>query len=245
MKIGILLHVYHLETEDWERLVWGDPGADELGIGTKFVECLLDIPADQEVVSIVYGGPSVKNGMGEGAHTKQYLLEQLDSLDTFPRLRRRLERLTPAEYSCFMARLHGLQISPSVKNTLAEVHAAGKYFGEQQTDIVIQVAAATHAARCLRDQTVAREQGIINRQQPWFVAASDIGIANIAPSDVVIAEPLHRTDNPLYGFRPAWAELAKHYAFLSLENKKKFLVEMDVLMTKLLADQPDDTPMVN
>jgi len=245
MKIGFLLHVYHLDTDGWERMVWGNPGSDELGTAAKFAECLLDIPADTEVVSIMYSGPSVRDGLGEGAYTKQYILDRLDQLASFPRLKRKLDRLSAAEYDCFVGRLRNVTLGPRIKNTLAEVESAGVYFRQQRAGKVFQIAAATHAPRCLRDQAAARTQGIIDKHQEWFMVAADVNYKGYTPDDIVIAEPLHRKDNPLYGFHPAWIEVTRPYSFLNPENKKKVLEQIDGIMAEALLNQPESTEVVN
>lgn len=245
MKIGILLHVYHLDTTAWERMVWGDPHTDELGTVTKMAECLLDIPVADEVAAIVYSGPSMRDGLNEGASTKQYILDRIEQLAEFPRLKTKLEQLSKPEYDRFVQRLQDLTLGPVIKNTAAELAHAADYFMQQGADRVIQIAAATHAPRCMRDQVAARHQGVISKRQQWCVMAADIGYAGTQPDDVVIAEPIHRKDNPLYGFHPAWAEVTKRYPYLTLENKKRVLRQMDQIMSEALAAQPESTEVVN
>lgn len=245
MKIGILLHVYHLETDGWQQLVWGDPETDSLGTGTKLVECLLDTPTSDEVNVIVYSGPSMRDGMGEGAYTKQLILDGIDHLNDFPRLRTKLATLTDAEHARLVERVQNITLGPSIKNTAAEMQHAAAYFAQHKVDRVLQIAAATHAARCLRDQASARFHGLIDKHQQWFTVASDINYVGYTPDDVVIAEPIHRKDNPLYGFHPAWSEVTKHYPHLTLENKKKVLLQIDQLMSEALAAQPEATEVVN
>jgi len=244
-KTGILLHVYHLDTGGWEKMIWGDAAHEELGTGTKFIECLLNISPGEQVTSIVYSGPSRKDGLTEGAYTQKYLQDRVGELLKFPRLRHKLDALSSTEYAVFLERLYGLALGPAIKNTEAEIDNAAAYFFKKQVDRVIQVAAATHAPRCLRNQLAARQKGLIDKRQRWFVTASDVGYHGVQPDDVVIAEPIHRQDNPLYGFRPAWSELAKRYPRLSLENKKMLLRRLDEIMTEALASQPETTEVAN
>jgi hypothetical protein len=244
-KIGFLLHVYHLETTSWEEMVWGRPERDELGTATKLVECMLNVPAHEEIVSIVYSGPSQKDGLTEGAYTKQFLVDRIGRLGEFPRLKARLGTLPAEEHDLLARRINDMVVGPVIKNTLAEVHEAAGFFAEQQADMVIQVAAATHAARCLRDQVVARYEGLIALGTPWLVAASDVNYHGVTPHDVVIAEPIHRQDNPLFGYHPSWVEVTKRYPHLTLEHKKELLARLDEMTSHMLAAQPHDTPMAN
>ncbi len=245
IKTGILLHVYHLDTTGWEELVWGRPEQNELGTAAKFAECLLDIPVGHEVSSIIYCGPSEKDGLTEAAFAKKYLLHRIDDLAAFPRLKRKIDRLSSVEYETFVGRLHDLVVGPLIKNTTEELNAAATYFADKQVDVVIQIAAATHAPRCLREQISARYHGLVDKNQQWFVAASDVNYEGVDPDDVVIAEPMHRHDNPLYGFRPAWAEVTKKYPRLSLENKKQVLRQLDKIMNDALDSQPVSTEVRN
>jgi hypothetical protein len=244
-KIGILLHVYHLETTSWEEMVWGHPERDELGTGTKLVECLLNIPAHEEVVSIVYSGPSRKDGLTEGAYTKKFIVDKFDELSDFPRLKSKLDALTPEEHALLRTRLEDMVVGAVIKNTAAEVDSAASFFADKKADMVIQVAAATHAPRCLRDQVTARYRGLISNDQQWMVTASDVNYHGVTPRDIVIAEPIHRQDNALYGFHPSWVEITKRYPRLSLENKKSLLGQLDAITAEMLAKQPHDTEVAN
>jgi hypothetical protein len=244
-KIGILLHVYHLETTSWEEMVWGKPEANELGTGTKFVECLLNIPAHEEVVSVVYSGPSQRDGLIEGAYTKKFILDRIDQLESFPRLKQKLDALTTDERELFVKRLNELSVGQVIKNTLTEVECGAAFFAEQRADMVIQVAAATHAPRCLRDQVIVRHRGLIDITQQWVVTASDVNYHYVTPHDIVIAEPIHRQDNPLFGYHPSWVEVTKRYPHLSLENKKVLLQQLDAVTSEMLANQPHSTEVAN
>lgn len=244
-KIGILLHVYHLETTSWEEMVWGRPESDELGTGTKFVECLLNIPAHEAVVSVVYSGPSQKDGLIEGAYTKKFLVDRINRLREFPRLKKQIDALSPKEYDLLVHRINELVVGPVIKNTVAELEQGAAFFREQKADMVIQVAAATHAPRCLRDQVIARYEGWIEQRQYWVVTASDVNYHDVTPRDVVIAEPIHRQDNPLFGYHPSWVEVTKRYPHLSLENKKILLGKLDEITAEMLANQPHDTQVAN
>jgi hypothetical protein len=134
---------------------------------------------------------------------------------------------------------------PVIKNTVGELEHGAAFFREQQADMVIQVAAATHAPRCLRDQVIARFEGWIELHQYWVVTASDVNYHNVTPRDVVVAEPIHRQDNPLFGYHPSWVEVTKRYPHLTLENKKTLLQKMDEITAEMLTGQPQDTEVAN
>lgn len=226
-------------------MVWGRPEKDELGTATKLVECMLDTPADVEAISVIFSGPSQADGLIEGAYTKQFLLDRIERLREFPRLKSKLDALSAAEHALLVKRLHDITVGPVIKNTLAEVQAGAKFFKEQKVNMVIQIAAATHAVRCLRDQVITRYDGLIARGQLWFTAASDVNFHNKTPHDIVIAEPMSRPDNPLYGYHPSWVDVTKRYPYLNLENKKLLLSKLDEMTAAMLAQQPHDTEIAN
>ncbi|MDB5166616.1 MAG: hypothetical protein JWM37_688 [Candidatus Saccharibacteria bacterium] len=226
-KNGILLHVYHLEAQGWERLVWGDPQADKLGTVTTFAKTLLMIPADEEVRSIVYSGPSQKDGLTEGQHTKKILVDRVDSLTDFPTLRTLIEKLTSEEYGVFVRRLNELTAGQVIKNTYDEIIHAAEYLNEGVPAAkVFQIASASHAPRCLHSQLMARQQGVIQGLQPWYVIGSDICFQGTDMRDVIVVEPPHRGDDPLVGFKPTLSEVLKPFFSLDSESQKQFLRSM-------------------
>lgn len=217
---GYLLHVYHLGSKDWERLVWGDPNRDELGAAAKLCECLLSEPADVPVACIIYSGPSHRDGLGEGAYTKKFLIDRLAQLSSFPRLQKKLARLTEQEYNVFRGRIEAIVLGEDLANTLEEVQRAALYFKRQGAERVVHVAAASHAPRCIQVQTIVRHQGLIPLDQQWYTVASDISFEGTVPSDVVVIEPSHRGDDPLLEFEPQLSRAIKPYFALSTGQKK-------------------------
>jgi hypothetical protein len=114
-------------------------------------------------------------------------------LAEFPRLQKRLEALTTEQHALLRKRLNDLEVGPVIKNTRAEVSMAAAYFAEKQVDRVLQIAAATHTPRCLRDQVETRYRGEIPLGQTWYTIASDVNYHGCTPNDIVIAEPIRIT----------------------------------------------------
>lgn len=220
-RTGILLHVYHLEALEWERLVWGDPATDELGTGTKLIECLLDIPLGQDVQVVIYSGPSQKDNLTEGAYTKKFLLDRLATIQDFPRLQAKLDALPDGAYEVFTQRMQAITLGPVIANTTAEVRQAAALFAG--CDQVFQIAIANHAPRCLLAQVAARQAGTIPKHQQWYVLPSDICFAGTSPHDVVVLEPPHRGDDPMLGVTPKLVDVIKPYFALSPEQKQQFI----------------------
>lgn len=239
-RTGFLLHVYHLQSRDWESLVWGDPGTDKAGTGTKLFECLLDEPIENEVVTVVYSGPSSRDGLTEGAYTKQFLLAHLDELTAFSRFKRRLNVMKPADFDIFKQRVGNIIVGEPIDNTLAEVECAARLFDDIRADRVIHIAAASHAPRCIQIQAEAREAGLIPTNQPWFTVASDISFAGRTPADTMVLEPPHRADDPLLDEQMTLPQVLRPFYALPPQQRVQFLRKAAHAMSELHDSVPDD-----
>lgn len=223
-RLGILLHVYHLQSRDWEWLVWGDPAHNKLGVGTKLFELLLDQPDDVAVGCITFSGPSSKDGLSEGAYTKRFLQDHVDRLADFPCFRDRIKDLAPEAYALFKKRVDDIVLGDPITNTAAEIELGAAYFQSVRADTIVHIAAASHAPRCIQLQAVVRERGKIPAQQRWFTVASDTAFVGTSAADVVVVEPPHRGDDPLLDFKPMLATVLRpYYAELSGEDQKRFI----------------------
>jgi hypothetical protein len=221
---GILLHVYHLEADRWEDLVWGHPSADTFGTLTQFAYTLLRIPANQQVRSVIYSGPSSKDGLSEGGYTKRFLLDRIDNLSSFPTLRKCIKQLSGDEYDLFVRRIRGLVVGPEISNTLDEVTHAAAFLNENgPVDKVFQIAAASHAPRCLQNQLIARQKNLISPNQPWYIVASGVCFAGTTMDDIVILEPPHRGDDPMVGHPQTMARAIKPYFGMNAEGKQRLI----------------------
>lgn len=224
IRNGILLHVYHLEAKGWEGLVWGNPDSDMFGTLTQFAYTLLGIPANEHVSSVIYSGPSSMGGYSEGEYTKRFLLERMNELSNFPSLKKIMSQLPAEEHEVFRQRIQDLVVGPIIKNTLDEVsHAALFFNGDNSVDRVYQIAAASHAPRCLQNQLIVRRSNGIPTHQPWYVVASDMGFSATEPDDLVILEPPHRGDDPMLHHSPALAHVVKPYFTLETKDKQQLI----------------------
>ncbi|HEU4715618.1 MAG TPA: hypothetical protein VFS14_02195, partial [Candidatus Saccharimonadales bacterium] len=162
-KIGILVHCRHLETVAWEDLVFGVPNKDKLGDLATLVRVLLTLEPTEEPAAIVIGcGPSWKDGLDEGHYTKQFLLDNFDRLHEFPRLKPLLDSLSESELSALRQAFENIIVTREIKNTVAEIETAAGIFAEKGIRKVMQIAAASHAPRCIKEQAVARSHGKIS-----------------------------------------------------------------------------------
>ena len=217
--------------------MWGDPERDRLGTLPKLADCLLDIPAGETVFAIIYDGPSNKDGLGEGHYTKRYLVDRIELLQEFPRLRQKIERLSSEEYKVFVERLQGLTVGHAIQNTKQEITNGAVHFAEAGARKVLEIAAASHAPRCIKEQAVARENGLLPSDQQWFLVAGETCFAGGSAADVLIREPAHRADDPLLGVHPGLADVLERFQYdLSKDRHVEAVRRFDEVVTELAAE---------
>ncbi|NIL57446.1 hypothetical protein [Salinispora arenicola] len=230
-KVGVFLHSRHLETEAWEDLVLGLPMDDRFGDMATLAREVLTLGQDHELTCIVIGGGSShRDGISEGEYTKRYLLANLARLEEFPRLKPLLDRLSGPQRAAFDRAVHDIIVTPQVRNTVAEIEAAAGIFAAQRVDRVLQIAAASHAPRCLKEQSVARSHGRIAREQQWYAVATEMTYGDTQPEDVCVIEPLHRRDQPMTFVRPGFSEVIAPYFFLPDADKKALVATIAEFM---------------
>lgn len=223
-KVGVLLHSRHLETESWEDLVIGRPLDDRLGDAATLTREVLTLGHDHELSCIVMGGGfSQRDGISEGEYTKRFFLANLTRLDEFPRLRPLLARLSGPQRAAFSQAVRDIIIMPRAGDTVSELETAAGIFAAHGVQRVLQVAAASHAPRCLKEQAVARARGLIAKEQQWYTVATDMAYRDTRPEDVCVIEPLHRRDQPMTFVRPGLSEVIAPYFFLPDTDKKAFV----------------------
>lgn len=244
-KMGVLLHVYNLYSEDWERLVWGDPGRDELGVGAKLFEYLLTEPADVLVYTIIYNGPSSKLGMTEGEYTLQFLRDKQHAVADFPKLKSLYDRASSKQREAFAKRVAEIRVGEPIADTYDEIHHAAAYFQALGVKQIVHIAAATHAPRCIQLQTKVREDGFIPPEQLWSTIASDRPFAGRRANDVVVVEPPHRADDPLLHYSPTLASLVRRYYGLTPAGKKQFIADVEASLTRLYGNPDTVSQLAN
>lgn len=176
MKTGVLVHGFHLQAENWEKIVWGKP-PNLLGRAPKGVMVALEENAD----IIVFGtGASVKDGKKEAEYTRDYLLEHFLELVEFWAL----EGIDLAEAKEKISQIAKLEIKS--QNTFQEPRFAADIFRRANAERIIIVSSPTHISRCLRDALMVfdREDVIA---QPSHTGWADA-------SEVIIIEPPYRPD---------------------------------------------------
>jgi hypothetical protein len=121
-------------------------------------------------------------------------------------------------------------VTPEIKNTVAEVETAAKIFADCGASKVVQICAASHAPRCIKEQSVARSHGTISKDQLWHTVATDMCYHDTKPEDICVIEPSHRRDQPITFLRPGLSEVMAPYFFLPDEDKKEFVKTVEEFM---------------
>jgi hypothetical protein len=234
-QTGILLHVRHIDTEGWERLMWGEPAADRFGYLPMLVWLLLNEPRDEPVTKVLIGRTigCEKDGLNDAAYTKRFFVERFDQLREFPRLAQRLRALSDTETQRLRKRIENIEEMPELRNTMDEVTVGAKIFAERGIDKVVQLTAANHAPRCIQAQSQARAEGVIAREQIWSVVADDTCFEGANPLTTLILEPPHRGDDPMLGVKPSAPEVLRSYLHLSGTAQLQFVKEAQKLIVRL------------
>jgi hypothetical protein len=232
-KVGILVHCRHLETVAWEELVFGIPEEDKLGDIATLARVVLALEPTEQVEAIVIGcGPSRKDGLNEGEYTKKFLLDNLDRLQEFPRLQPLLDAMSDEQTARLREMMESIIVTHEIKNTVAEIETAAAVFAEKGIEKVLQICAASHAPRCIKEQAVARSHGKIGMSQLWQTVATDMTYHDTRPEDVAVIEPLHRRDQPMTFVRPGFSEVIAPYFFLPDDDKKELIGIIGTFMSR-------------
>ena len=231
-KVGILVHCRRLDTDAWEELVFGQPEHNKLGDHATLARVVLTLEPSEELACVVFGrGLSWRAGLNEGDYSKKFLLDNLDRLSEFPLLAPLLERLGASELAEFRRSMEQVIVTEEVRNTVHEIERASAVFAEHRVDTVIQIAAASHASRCIKEQAVARSHGTVDRSQLWFTVATDMTYHNTKPESVCVIEPLHRRDQPITFAQKGLSDVIAPYFSLPDEEKEAFIKLVDEFMT--------------
>jgi len=183
MRTAILIHGRHLDTPNWERIIWGEPNRGVFGNVSKGVRLAM-----QEHAELIYWGTgsSKKDGTVESQYIFEYAVSHASELPEF----------NGQDEAAIQAVLQPISfIDLGGLNTAQEVERAAKVSIERGIERLILVSAPTHIARCLQEAEKLRAAGTLGKLE-IFAVASDVPYADSSSDDVVIIEPPHRGDTP-------------------------------------------------
>jgi len=183
-KTAILCHGFHLQSEAWEDVIWGD--SNKIGRLPKAIQ--LAIQEDASLLVIGSGGSFSSSGLSEGEFTLQFLKEKLSLLNKDGAIQGCGKDIS--EIKDLLRDI--LVCETSSVNTKEELESAGRLFFQCDINKVILVSSPTHLPRCLRDAMVVFDK--LDYNPILFASPSQTCYANATASDVCIVEPPHRGD---------------------------------------------------
>jgi len=195
-RIGILVHGRHLETKNWEEIVWGKPPT-KLGSLPMMVLVALHRGVEN-IAKVVFGsGASEKDGLKESEYILRYLKNKMARIGEFDHIRNHPRFESYHDLQLLGNLMNTIECQKTSKNTMEEIADAAKVFSKAGIADVIEITCASHAPRCIRDQAVAFEQGLIPQNQLWSIVHGMTTYAHTTAEEVVIIEPPHRGDDPM------------------------------------------------
>lgn len=208
-RTGVLIHSFHLQAQDWEKIMWGEPPT-LMGRLPKGIKVALEEEA--EILFLGCGMYSGTNGEMESEFNQQYLLDNFYKLSEFAEfqgidLKKAKERIEQI-----------LALDKFSLSTAQEATFVGKSFEDAGIEKVVIVSSRTHAPRCLNEalKFYSRPNGKIAVHNV-SIQVSDTGWA--PNDDVVVFEPPHRPDDVTGNLRRKVAKMLLYPEKL-LEIKK-------------------------
>jgi hypothetical protein len=208
IRCAVLVHGCHLQANQWERIVWGEP-PNLLG---RFPKAVL-VAWEQEAELVIFGtGASIKDGQKEGEYTLNFGLAQWTKLADFSVFKQYTSMQLEQLRRWFLERV---LLELESQNTVQEVTNALKICQQRGLNQILQLSSPTHISRCIRDAlkvSDAMREEEKKKKYPWhggkdappdslsmllsrvYATTSDTCYANCTIGDVVIVEPPHRGD---------------------------------------------------
>lgn len=185
MTTAVLIHGRHLQAHSWENIVWGKPRA--LGQVPSAVELAL-----RHQASLIFWGTgaSERDSKKESEYTFGFAMERIEELATMISYEEGPEHLRD-----YLRKFSYVDIK--TQNTTQEIEVALQLCHERGIKELYLVSSPSHIARCLQEalKLLAARPEILIRV---YATASQTCFANSTAADVVIVEPPHRGDLPLW-----------------------------------------------
>ena len=199
--MGIWGHGRHTQTENWERLVWGDQKQQRMGTLPMMVLVALNEGLAQvETFGFGTGASHTADGRPEAVAMKELLMSRRSQLGQFARIKNHPQLKSGAGWG----RLHRLIDTAATdtvsRDTAEEISQASKLFNAQHITKVVAVTNGSHAPRCMAEQVTAMHTGIIPLSQRWLVVADEMLYEGSRPHSTLVIEEWHRGANPCSPF---------------------------------------------
>lgn len=214
-RVGILVYGrdIRMDTEQWEKLVWGQPPY-KLGSLPMLVLTILNEGIDNIRLILLGSGVARKDNMTIAQYTKRYLINMYAKLKEFDLISCHPDfQLRNADLFMLLKKIQCVNESA---NTQEETINAAAIFTASGVQKVVQISCGSHIARCIMARLIAKEDGYIPAGQIWTALPDDMLVSNSA-RDVVIVEPPHRVDDPMLNTSPQLHQLLPRFFRLPAE----------------------------
>jgi len=223
--IGILVHGRHVQTENWETLIWGAP-PDKMGSLPRLVYEILRRGPENVGMIVLGTGASERDGLKEAECMKQYLQACFDDIIAFPLIKNHPRFQSAKDRFCLMHLIDKIHCEVASKNTAEEVRAAAALFEGLGCTEIYQISCGSHIARCLLESLKAGHR--------WYGVPDDMTFARSEFSDVVVVEPPHRGDDPMISADIKMHEVVRKLFKLPQERRIRCLHDIDALIENAL-----------
>ncbi len=192
MSIGILVHGRHLDSHQWEYLVWGNP-PHQMGSLPRMVQLILNRGLDTVDIIVLGTGSSEKDGLKESEHIQNFFERHWHTLLDFESIKN--HPAFPEDFGTFCEQIiRKIHCDTITRNTREEVAYAADYL--KDCSEVIQITSSSHASRCIKESAILMEEGSISPTQMWSILPDLTPFAETSVREVFISEPPHRGDDP-------------------------------------------------
>ncbi|MGE5541005.1 MAG: YdcF family protein [Bacillota bacterium] len=186
MDSAYLIHGCHLQADNWEHIVWGSPEKDEWGRASH----ALRLAARNRKALLIWGtGASSQDGALECDYTFRYAVAHATQLPDY-------EGFDAYEVEALLK--HRSHFDREAQNTQEEITNALRVCRERGIGTLYLVSSPTHISRCLLDAEKVRRMSNDPHGVMIYATASDTCFEDSVPDDVIIVEPPHRGDMPLW-----------------------------------------------
>ena len=182
-KVGVLIHGYHLYSNNWKDVVWGMPGEDLMGRVPRGILVALEEKA--ELVIFPSGGSRSADGMTEAELTLIFTMEHFMELNEF-------SAFEGIDLESARERIRAIsQIETKSQCTAEEIGFAGKMFRDKGIKNIVLVTSPDHASRSFRDAFAVfqGDESLVHFTKGLFVTSSQVPYSGCLVKDVIIQEP--------------------------------------------------------
>ena len=210
MKTAVLIHGLHVDSFNWEHLIWGDPLNGLLGRASFGILEALRRNADL----IIWGtGASEKDGLKESEYTLRFALGRIGEL----RGMKVIGRAGGTTADLAHAVEDFSRCDRETQNTAQEVRAALMLCLERGISELTLVSSPGHVPCCFRDaRKAARELGVQHIR--IYAVGADTDYGDLTMDDAVIIEGAHRPDRAAPSFHAVGKRLFQFYGSPSLAD---------------------------